>query len=68
MTPQYRPAPFVALVAGVGLSLWLVVSAGVRTTTMQPMRLSEPPPNAATLASAASPMPSPGPALLVEVR
>lgn len=54
--------------AGVSLSLWLVVSAGVRTATTHPIQLSEPPTNAATLTSEASPMPSPGPALMIEVR
>jgi hypothetical protein len=68
MTPHHRPAPLVALVAGVSLSLWLVVSAGVRTATTHPIQLSEPPTNAATLTSEASPMPSPGPALMIEVR
>lgn len=68
MTPHHRPAPLVALVAGVGLSLWLVVSAGVRTATMQPMRVPQPFSSATLQALPAAPMPSPGPALLVEVR
>ena len=57
-----------ALVAGVSLSLWLVVSAGVRTATTEPLPLSEPPTNATTAASEPSPMPSPGADLSLEVR
>jgi hypothetical protein len=57
---HHRPTPFVALVAGVGLSLWLVVSAGVRTATEQPMRMPQPFSSATLQALPAAPMPSPG--------
>jgi hypothetical protein len=68
MTPHHRPAAMVALVAGVSLSLWLVVSAGVRTATMQPMRIPQPFGSATYQALPAAPMPSPGPDLGTGVR
>ena len=68
MTPQHRPTPFVAILAGVSLSLWLVVSAGVHTAITHPMRLPEPPASVTLESLTAPPMPSPGADLLIEVR
>ena len=68
MTPQHRPPTLVALVAGVSLSLWLVVSAGVHTAITHPMRIPEPPASAALEVLTAAPMPSPGADISLEVR
>lgn len=66
--PHHRPTPFVALVAGVSLSLWLVVSAGVRTATEQPMRVPQPFSSATLQALPAAPTPSAGADLSLQVR
>jgi hypothetical protein len=68
MTPQHRPTPYMALIAGLSLSLWLLVSAGVHTAMTHPTRLPEPPASAAREALIAAPMPSPGADLFIDVR
>lgn len=61
MTPSsHRPTPFVALVAGVSLGLWLVVSAGVHTAVSHPIRIPQAPSSIVIEASDTAPMPSPG--------
>jgi hypothetical protein len=70
MTPQHRHTPFVALVASVSVSLWLVISAGMRTATAaaDPIRIPQASTSATIETSPGVPTPTAGPDLSIKMR